>query len=46
MRYFEVTGFTKHGVWATVRIKTIREYAEQRAREKGLDIITRVEEVA
>lgn len=46
MRYFEVTGFTKHGVWATVRVKTIRECAEQRAREKGLDIITRVEEVA
>ena len=46
MRYFEVIGFTKHGVWATVRVKTIRECAEQRAREKGLDSITSIEEVA
>lgn len=46
MRYFEVTGFTKHGVWATVRVKTIRECAEQRAREKGLATITSIGEVA
>lgn len=46
MRYFEVTGFTKYGVWATVRVKTIKECAEQRAREKGLDTITSIEEVA
>lgn len=46
MKYFDVTGFTKHGVWATVRVKTIRECAEQRAREKGLATITSIEEVA
>lgn len=45
MRYFDVTGFTVHGVWATVRVKTIRECAEQRAKEKGIVKITHIEEV-
>lgn len=45
MRYFDVTGFTAHGVWATVRVKTIRECAEQRAKEKGIVKVTYIEEV-
>lgn len=45
MKWYEVTGFTKSGVWATVRVKTIREYVEQRAKENGLKIVTDIQEV-
>lgn len=45
MRYFDVTGFTAHGVWSMVRVKTIRECAEQRAKEKGIVNVTHIEEV-
>lgn len=46
MKDFEVTGFTKNGVWSTITVHTIRECVEQRAKEKGLEIITNIQEVA
>lgn len=45
MKEFNVVGFSKDNVWKTIRIKTIRELVEQRAKESGLIEITFIEEV-
>ena len=42
---FRITGFTNHGVWTTIEIKTIRECAESRAIERGLVEITDISEI-
>ena len=44
MKVFRITGFTKHGVWTTIEIKTIRECVELRAAERGLVEITDISE--
>ena len=45
MQTFIITGFTKHGVWATIEIRTIKECINIRAAERGLIDITNVHQV-
>ena len=45
MKWFRVTGFTKHNVWSTVEVKTIQECIPMRAAEKGIETITNIEEM-
>lgn len=45
MKWFRVTGFTKHNVWSTVEVKTIKECIPMRATENGIVEITNIEEV-
>lgn len=44
MKEFNVVGFSKDNVWKIIRIKTIKELVEQRAKENGLVKITFIEE--
>lgn len=45
MKWFRVTGFTKHNVWSTVEVKTIKECIPMRVTENGIEEITNIEEV-
>lgn len=45
MQTFIITGFTKHGVWATIEIRTIKECVNLRAAEHGLVDITNICEI-
>ena len=44
MKCYKVTGFTKSGVWAQIKVNTIPELITKRATENGIIEITNIEE--